>query len=192
MEQILDAACDVFSQVGYDAATTNAIATVAGTSIGSLYRFFPDKAAIFKALIDRYLDHTRQILTGIEVETDMPLPPEKYVGRVIEGWSQTLINNPGYCSVFMQLQGTSPDIEPLSIAVTHGLAELLAQVNERYWAQQAKQQKTPHPIAALVLIEAISSLLRLMLRQPPGDRPLVLAEIKRLCSAYLHQGQLSL
>ena len=37
---ILDSAARLFAEVGYEAATTNAIADVAGVSIGSLYQYF--------------------------------------------------------------------------------------------------------------------------------------------------------
>ena len=50
VEQILQAAAEVFWDVGYDAATTHAIATQANTAVGTLYRFFPNKLAIFHAL----------------------------------------------------------------------------------------------------------------------------------------------
>ena len=39
--QILEAAAQVFAEVGYEAASTSLIATQAKTSVGSLYRFFP-------------------------------------------------------------------------------------------------------------------------------------------------------
>jgi AcrR family transcriptional regulator len=54
-ERILDAAEQEFARVGYDAATTESIAERAGTSIGSLYQFFPNKRALFDALAERFL-----------------------------------------------------------------------------------------------------------------------------------------
>lgn len=44
--QLLEAAAEVFTKVGYAAATTNAIARQAGVSPGTLYQFFPNKEAI--------------------------------------------------------------------------------------------------------------------------------------------------
>jgi AcrR family transcriptional regulator len=43
---------------GYDRASTNRIAEVAGVSIGSLYQYFPSKEALVAAVIDR---HTQQV-----------------------------------------------------------------------------------------------------------------------------------
>jgi AcrR family transcriptional regulator len=59
VEKILDAAAAVFDEVGYEAATTHLIAAKAGTAIGSLYQFFPDKAAIFKAMELRHVDRVK-------------------------------------------------------------------------------------------------------------------------------------
>ena len=53
--RILDAAEHEFAEQGYEAATTEAIAFRAGTSIGSLYQFFPNKRALFDAIAERYL-----------------------------------------------------------------------------------------------------------------------------------------
>ena len=46
----------MFEEVGYDAAPTNLVASRAEVPVGTLYRWFPDKAALAEALADRYLD----------------------------------------------------------------------------------------------------------------------------------------
>jgi AcrR family transcriptional regulator len=43
---------------GYDRASTNRIAEVAGVSIGSLYQYFPSKEALVAAVVDR---HTQEL-----------------------------------------------------------------------------------------------------------------------------------
>lgn len=53
---LLEAAGQVFAEKGYDAATMTAIAARAGSSIGSLYQFFPTKDEVAQALLQRYLD----------------------------------------------------------------------------------------------------------------------------------------
>ena len=47
---ILAAGEAVFQERGYDATTMTEIATRSGTAFGSLYRFFPSKAALADAL----------------------------------------------------------------------------------------------------------------------------------------------
>jgi len=47
----LDAAAELFAEVGYEAATMTAIAERSGSSIGALYNYFPDKQAIALTLL---------------------------------------------------------------------------------------------------------------------------------------------
>jgi AcrR family transcriptional regulator len=54
LASLLDAAGRVFGEVGYHAATTNAIAAEAKVSPATLYQFFPNKEAIADALVVRY------------------------------------------------------------------------------------------------------------------------------------------
>src|SRR5687767_5182200 len=54
VERILDSASKIFASEGYDAATMEAIAHHADTSIGSIYQFFPNKKAVFQGLLARY------------------------------------------------------------------------------------------------------------------------------------------
>src|ERR1700729_2538032 len=51
---LLDAAGRVFGELGYHAATTNAIAAEGKVSPATLYQFFPNKEAIADALVTRY------------------------------------------------------------------------------------------------------------------------------------------
>lgn len=70
VELLLDVAEAVFEEVGYDAATTNLVAARADVPVGTLYRWFPDKAALAEALADRYLegllDLYGELLTDID------------------------------------------------------------------------------------------------------------------------------
>jgi AcrR family transcriptional regulator len=54
VERIVDAGFAVLLRDGYDAFSTNRVAAEAGISPGSLYQYFPDKAAIVDAVIDRH------------------------------------------------------------------------------------------------------------------------------------------
>ncbi|MBS44716.1 MAG: TetR family transcriptional regulator [Nocardioides sp.] len=56
VERIVTAGREVLVEHGYDACSTNRVATRAGISPGSLYQYFPDKQAVLAAVIDRYWD----------------------------------------------------------------------------------------------------------------------------------------
>jgi AcrR family transcriptional regulator len=55
VDVILEATARVLERDGYDRASTNRIAEVAGVSVGSLYRYFPSKEALVAALCDRHI-----------------------------------------------------------------------------------------------------------------------------------------
>jgi AcrR family transcriptional regulator len=63
VEVILQAATRVLSESSLAGFTTNRVAEVAGVSIGSLYQYFPNKAALVSALIVRAQE---SLLTGVE------------------------------------------------------------------------------------------------------------------------------
>lgn len=60
---IVEAAARVFDERGYEAATTNHIAEVAGVSVGSMYQYFGDKQSLLTALHEW---HALEVLSVIE------------------------------------------------------------------------------------------------------------------------------
>ena len=65
VEQIVQAATQVFADRGYAGATTNHIAERAGVSIGSLYQYFPNKEAILVSLAKRHIEIAGNTLMGL-------------------------------------------------------------------------------------------------------------------------------
>src|SRR5215813_10824980 len=62
VDAILEATTRVLIKEGYDRASTNKIAAVAGVSIGSLYQYFPSKEALVAAVIDRHTHELTQVV----------------------------------------------------------------------------------------------------------------------------------
>jgi len=61
VDAIVEATARVLVKEGYDRASTNRIAEVAGVSIGSLYQYFPSKEALVAAVIDRHMEQLSQV-----------------------------------------------------------------------------------------------------------------------------------
>jgi AcrR family transcriptional regulator len=61
VDALLEATARVLMKEGYDRASTNRIAEVAGVSIGSLYQYFPSKEALVAAVIDRHTQEVSQL-----------------------------------------------------------------------------------------------------------------------------------
>ncbi len=84
VEKILDAALQIFAESGFEAATTNAIAERAEVSIGSVYQFFPNKAALLIQLNLRCLDDLRVTLKDVFVPELEQLPRQVMIEVVID------------------------------------------------------------------------------------------------------------
>ena len=71
VEQIVQAATQVFADRGYAGSTTNHIAERAGVSIGSLYQYFPNKEAILVSLAKRHIEIAGNTLMGLVAERNL-------------------------------------------------------------------------------------------------------------------------
>jgi AcrR family transcriptional regulator len=68
---------------GYDRASTNKIAAVAGVGIGSLYQYFPSKEALVAAVVERHMQEMLQVLRDALL---------KVAGRPIEVAARELVS----------------------------------------------------------------------------------------------------
>jgi len=65
VDALVEATARILVREGFDKASTNRIADVAGVSIGSLYQYFPSKEALVAAVIER---HQREIMQTVRKE----------------------------------------------------------------------------------------------------------------------------
>ncbi|MBW4562760.1 MAG: TetR family transcriptional regulator [Mojavia pulchra JT2-VF2] len=101
VEKILDAAAAVFDEVGYEAATTHLIAAKAGTAIGSVYQFFPDKAAIFQAMELRHVERVKSMWAQVNIPEIVQLSLREMIHALVTSVSQ-LFEQPVSRVVFVQ------------------------------------------------------------------------------------------
>jgi AcrR family transcriptional regulator len=182
VSQILDVAEQMFIAEGYNATTTNAIATRAQVPIGSLYQFFPDKAAIVQALAMRYLDQLHQRFAALDADEVAKLLLSEYVDQIIDVTDQFFTDYPGYYAIFMQVQGTIPELAEIENAADAQLIQDLATSLSQY---DANLQPTDYEAIAFVLVKAIGTLLWLSLGQEPDFRQRLVIETKRFTLNYL-------
>src|SRR5260221_763148 len=91
----LDTAERLFVEVGYDAMTMTAVAERAGTSIGALYRWFPDKTAVAAALGARYTVEIEQHC-GPLTEAAPTLTTANFAESLTDRTSQISRRRPAY------------------------------------------------------------------------------------------------
>jgi AcrR family transcriptional regulator len=182
VSQILDVAEQMFIAEGYATATTNAIATRAKVPIGSLYQFFPDKAAIVQALAVRYAEQLHDRFAALDSEELSTLPLSDYVNQIIDVTDRFFTDYPGYYAIFMQVQGTIPELAEIESVADAQLIQNLATSLSQY---DADLQANDYEAIAFVLVKAIGTLLWLSLGQEKDFRQRLVLETKRFTLTYL-------
>src|ERR1700739_4339765 len=94
----LDAAAELFAEVGYEAATMAAVAERGGSSIGALYNYFQDKQSIAFTLLNQYSQdleaHWKPLMDQAELLTHA-----EFADRFIERITQFVQKRPAYLSL---------------------------------------------------------------------------------------------
>ena len=85
-KDILDAAKRMFVRKGVEAATMQEIASEAGLSAGAIYRYFPSKAHLLRAVCGDWIEHDRALFGQSSVSTHSPLEALLHAGRIV--WDQ--------------------------------------------------------------------------------------------------------
>ena len=85
-EDLLEAAARVLVREGAARFTTNRVAEAAGVSVGSLYQYYPNKAALLLRLHERDADGLWTELRA--VLDDAGSPPRERLGRIVHGFFQ--------------------------------------------------------------------------------------------------------
>jgi len=82
VDALVEATARILIREGFDGASTNRIAEVAGVSVGSLYQYFPGKEALVAAVIDRHNQDLMRVVRTTLAEV-AALPIERAVRRMV-------------------------------------------------------------------------------------------------------------
>ena len=171
----LDTAERLFVEVGYDAMTMTAVAERAGTSIGALYRWFPDKTAVAAALLARYAVEIEQHWSSLIAAHT--LTTAKFVESLIDRTREFSQRRPAY----FILRDARIKVSR-SAAARKTLREAFVQ------AFQAKKPTLSYEEALLianVVVETVKGFLSVIAAAPPNRRAPVTAEFTKMLSLYL-------
>ena len=82
VDALIEATARILVREGFDKASTNRIAEVAGVSVGSLYQYYPSKEALVAAVIDRHNQEIMQVVRSALAQVASQ-PIEKAVRRIV-------------------------------------------------------------------------------------------------------------
>jgi AcrR family transcriptional regulator len=181
MEQLLDAAAEVFAESGYAKATTNAIAARAGVSPGTLYQFFRNKQELADALAERYvaaLSAAHEAAFSGDVDG---LAVSEVVDRIVDPLLAANLAHPGFAA--MLADPAAP------LALLAGKQDLRAAMLGRIEAllRSRAPQLEPRDAArtAVVCVSVYRGLLPLVEATDGDERSAVTRELKAVLTRYL-------
>ncbi|QSB04294.1 TetR/AcrR family transcriptional regulator [Natronoglycomyces albus] len=181
IEQLLDAAAEVFGQVGYSAATTNAIAERAGASPGTLYQFFKNKDQIATALLQRYIGLLKEA-HGATFTADLARFPLR---DIVEKIVNPMIDFDRTHPAFYALQ-TAPEFEqrtaeakrPLQVAMLSRIDRILSALDE----DMGEQERQLHGVVSVHLFRG---MLPMVMAANHSELPAVRKAVADAIEGYL-------
>jgi AcrR family transcriptional regulator len=168
--------------VGYESATTNSIAERASISIGTLYRYYPDKDAILKALAERYYNQERLLFDSVFVEDMKYLPLPVVLDRIVDPMMELYTSYPAYAHILLG-SDVSADIAAASRAFEQ---ELLGRTADFMRLLAPHLNDDDSRLVAVVSKAVIKALISLSIAsQDQRYREKVTGEIKKMLLCYL-------
>ena len=167
-------------EVGFEATTTNAIAERAGVSIGSLYQFFPNKAAILHELNLRCLEELRVILDAAFTQDAYSLPVETFIERIMTTLDAFQRR---HLSLFSLLNTMTPLMETMSVeeAFSHEIAGRIEGLLAHHYPNLEPYRRG---VIARVCYRVCDHLLHFSTRGDARFRQAVTQEIQMILMAY--------
>ena len=105
---LLDAAAHVVHEIGYERLTTAMVADRAGASIGTVYRYFPDRIAVLQSLAARNAERT----SGLALAEVSNPAHQHWVGALSAAFQHVVVafrDEPGFASL---RYGDTIDLRP--------------------------------------------------------------------------------
>ncbi len=178
VESLLEAAAEIVAEVGYETMTMTAIAERSGASIGALYRYFPDKMAVARALLLRYAQQVDSHWSSL-IEEAKELSVEEFAGRLVGRMAEFAAEHPAYLPLIAA---------PIKYARDASVRQnLRVQFSRAFIAKNPALSRKRALLIANVVVQVMKGLISLYAATPLRDRAMVIAEFKRVLTHYLDE-----
>jgi AcrR family transcriptional regulator len=184
VEAILAATARILEKVGFERASTNAIARAAGVSIGSLYQYFPSKDALVAALLERHVSLLIALArSAFDQLVEEPVPAA--VRRIVELLFELYANEPRLYAVFVA--------ELPRVGRLKRIADLEREQTElvRAYLEAHRDEVVPKDLelAAFLVVQTLMALTHGIIAQHPERLrdPELAREVSAVVTCYLTQ-----
>ena len=161
---LLDAAAHVVAEIGYERLTTAMVADRAGASIGTVYRYFPDRIAVLQSLAARNADRTSHVVLE-ELRAERHPDWLSALGAAFAHLEEAFRTEPGFASL---RYGDVLDLRPVTgrPAMQAFADQIFDTLIARFGLHDSAAARAAFE-SALVLSDALAA--RAFARDPQGD-----------------------
>lgn len=182
----MEAAAEAFAAHGFGDTTMEGIAARAGTSIGSLYQFFPNKTAVFREVAGRCMQESRRGFAELLGPAPLRQPWHELLGRVVDGFRRLHRQ-----SVVMQAVWRNLELYGEYAEEDQALMREMVQVTAAIlagWGPGLSEER--RRVVATMLVNTVATTMLVLVREDDEARGDALAEetklmLTRYLSVYL-------
>jgi AcrR family transcriptional regulator len=178
---IVEAAAELFASHGFDATTMEAIAAASDSAIGSVYRFFPNKRAVFRAVAEVALERAAAVFLENTATTTDKLAWHELLDRAVDAFAQMHAHEPAPRAMLanLQLYGEYAEAdEQLTREFITATAGIVAG-----WAPQL--DRGAREVIATMIVQTVAGILVLSQREEPAMAAAMLEHTKLMLRRYL-------
>lgn len=178
LARFLQAAAELFSEIGFEATTMQAIADRSESSIGALYNYFPDKQSVAATLLSGYAEELQWRLQSL-MDHSGKLSTAQFAGAFIDCIIEFAQERPAYLNLH-----TAPIRFRRDPAARKALRSIIAQA---FRTKNLSLSTERALLAANVAVQIVKGMINLYLESETKTKALVVAEFRRVLSSYLEE-----
>jgi AcrR family transcriptional regulator len=180
-DAILRAAAEAFADDGFESTRMEGIAEAAGTSIGSVYQFFSNKRALFRAVAEQCLDRSREVF-GLLIASDFASKTwPQLIDEAVDAFARLHESDPAFRALIsnIQLYGEFEEADRALMAEFSTASALVF----GHWAPQVSVER--REVIASTIVNTIAVTLVARAREPAARGEIMLQELKLMLHRYL-------
>ena len=179
---LLDAACQTMHEVGYEQLTTAMVAERAGASIGTVYRYFPDRVAVLQAVAARNLERVSQALLA-DLSKSAPATVSAALCTALDTLTRFFRDEPGFRSLRV---GDVLDIRPLA-GSRGGNADIAAVIKDYLHDAHGLRLDSAGRVAIETAVDVVDALLGRAFMHSDRGESTVLSEAQRVLHSIVQE-----
>jgi AcrR family transcriptional regulator len=186
VEDLLEATAQILKQLGVHKTTTEHIAGHLGLSVGSLYQYFPNKIAVYEALMMRHFEQMAKAAVSLGRRLSGATADE-FPDLLAAILLTTERNDPKLNGLLHQLAAAHPSVRAVEIEHSRALEMAMATLLEKKRNEPGFRPELDPDITSRVLIRALTGLTRRTMEIDPSfiESDAFASEVQQLIRGYL-------